>query len=64
MRAVAALALMGGFFLAAGIDAFAEKRVALVIGNARFVNASKLINPPNDVAAASVMLETAGFSVV
>jgi uncharacterized caspase-like protein len=64
MRAAAALALIVGFFLAAHTDAFAEKRVALVIGNANYINATKLINPPNDATAVSVMLETAGFSVV
>ncbi len=65
MRAAAIVALIGGVLgFGAGTEAFAEKRVALVIGNAGYVNAQKLINPPNDVIAVSVMLETAGFTVV
>ncbi len=65
MRAAATLVLIGGLLgLGAGTEAFAEKRVALIIGNAGYVNAQKLSNPPNDVVAVSVMLETAGFTVV
>jgi hypothetical protein len=39
------------------------KRVALVIGNADYVNAAKLPNPANDAAAVSAMLESVGFTV-
>jgi Caspase domain len=45
-------------------EAFAEKRVALVIGNASYSHAPALDNPVNDVTAMSVMLEGAGFQVV
>src|ERR1044071_3400105 len=65
MRAAAMVALIGGLLgLSAGTAAFAEKRVALVIGNANYANAQKLTNPPNDATAVSIMLETAGFTVV
>jgi Caspase domain len=47
-----------------GGEAFADKRVALVIGNSSYRNAPALGNPVNDVAAVSVMLEGAGFQVV
>jgi uncharacterized caspase-like protein len=40
-----------------------SKRVALVIGNADYVNAAKLPNPANDAAAVSAMLESVGFTV-
>jgi len=59
------MALISGLLgLSAGTAAFAEKRVALVIGNASYANAQKLTNPPNDATAVSIMLETAGFTVV
>jgi uncharacterized caspase-like protein len=64
MRAAALLALVGFLFLAAGnTGALAEKRVALVIGNANYVNAPKLVNPGNDTTAVSIMLEGLGFVV-
>ena len=44
--------------------AFAEKRVALVIGNAAYQNAAKLPNPVNDGATIAAMLTNAGFDVV
>jgi len=45
-------------------EARAEKRVALVIGNGGYQNASKLTNPPNDAAAIAAMFRDAGFEVV
>ena len=50
--------------LFAGGEAFADRRVALVIGNASYSHAPALDNPVNDVTAISVMLEGAGFQVV
>ena len=44
--------------------AFAEKRVALVVGNSAYVNAPALANPMNDAAAMSAALKGAGFEVV
>jgi uncharacterized caspase-like protein len=48
----------------AGGEAFADKRVALVIGNSSYSHAPALDNPVNDATAVSVMLEGAGFQVV
>ena len=58
--AVAVLAVL----LCAGGDAFADKRVALVIGNAGYAHAPALDNPVRDATAVSVMLKDAGFQVV
>jgi hypothetical protein len=53
-----------GVLLFAGGEAFADKRVALVIGNSSYMHAPALDNPVNDATAVSVMLERAGFQVV
>ena len=47
-----------------GQSAFADKRVALVIGNSAYQNVPRLANPANDSAAMSATLENAGFDVV
>ena len=44
--------------------ACAERRVALVIGNGAYKNASKLPNPTNDAKAIAGMLQSAGFDAV
>jgi uncharacterized caspase-like protein len=44
--------------------AFAEKRVALVIGNAVYQNVARLPNPVNDGATIAATLKGAGFDVV
>jgi hypothetical protein len=44
--------------------AHAEKRVALVIGNAAYQKASKLLNPGNDAKAISELLRAASFDEV
>ena len=44
--------------------AFAEKRVALVIGNSAYQNVSRLLNPANDAAAISATFKNTGFDVV
>ena len=44
--------------------AFAEKRVALVLGNSAYQNAAKLPNPVNDSAMMAATLKDAGFDVV
>ncbi len=51
-------------FICAGGQAFADKRVALVIGNSSYAHAPVLDNPVNDATAVSIMLEGAGFQVV
>ncbi len=49
---------------AASVPAFAEKRVALVIGNAAYKNAAPLKNPRNDAGDMSAKLRTYGFEVI
>jgi Caspase domain len=44
--------------------AYAEKRVALVIGNGSYSNVGKLANPPRDAAAIENLLRRAGFDTV
>src|SRR5712671_4853996 len=44
--------------------AWAEKRVALVLGNSTYKNAARLSNPGNDAAAVAATLKGAGFDVV
>jgi hypothetical protein len=45
-------------------SAFAEKRVALVIGNSDYRKVARLSNPVNDAAAIAAMLRAAGFDLV
>jgi uncharacterized caspase-like protein len=57
------------FFLTATLllvcqPAFAEKRVALVLGNSAYQNVAKLPNPVNDGAVIAATLKNAGFDVV
>ena len=42
----------------------ASDRVALVIGNGAYMNANKLVNPPNDAADVASALRKLGFDVV
>ena len=44
--------------------AFAEKRVALVLGNSAYLNVAQLSNPVNDSAKIAATLKAAGFDVV
>ncbi|MGE3625049.1 MAG: caspase family protein [Hyphomicrobiales bacterium] len=46
------------------LPALAEKRVALVIGNSAYKNASELKNPKHDAEALTALLKTVGFDVV
>src|SRR5216684_3879778 len=58
------------FFLAAALlllvcqPAFAEKRVALVLGNSAYQNVARLPNPVNDSTVIATTLKKAGFDVV
>src|SRR5712672_445416 len=58
------------FFLAAALlllvcqPAFAEKRVALVLGNSAYQNVARLANPVYDGAMIAATLKNAGFDVV
>jgi uncharacterized caspase-like protein len=64
MRAARAIVLVfwAGLFFSG--PAFAEKRVALVIGNSAYRNVNQLANPGNDSGAMSATLKGAGFDVV
>ena len=44
--------------------ASAEKRVALIIGNAAYQNVGRLLNPSRDSDAVAAMLKSAGFDLV
>jgi hypothetical protein len=57
-----AVLIVVNVFLAA--PAFAEKRVALVIGNATYRNAGTLATPRNDASDMSAALKTLGFQVI
>ena len=45
-------------------SAEAQKRVALIVGNSAYQNASQLTNPANDANAMAAMFRDAGFEVV
>ncbi|NEU97198.1 caspase family protein [Bradyrhizobium uaiense] len=51
-------------FLIVCQPAFAEKRVALVLGNSAYRNSAPLTNPVNDASVMAVTLKNAGFDVV
>jgi hypothetical protein len=50
--------------VAQSVDALADKRVALVIGNSAYQNVPGLPNPINDATAIAELLRNAGFDVV
>ena len=52
------------FLACAQANAFAEKRVALVIGNSAYQNVPPLSNPVRDAAAIATMFKDAKFDVV
>ena len=57
-------ALAAAAFLLVSGPAFAEKRVALVLGNSAYRNVAPLANPVNDSAKIAATLKEAGFDVV
>lgn len=63
-RRVAAAAFVLFGCVAASGPAFAERRVALVIGNSAYRNTVQLPNPRNDATDVARMLKGAGFEVV
>ncbi|MEH2626265.1 putative caspase-like protein [Bradyrhizobium sp. AZCC 1719] len=64
MRAFLGVVLTAWLILLAGQPAWADKRVALVIGNSSYRNVAKLSNPANDAAAVAAMFKSAGFDTV
>ena len=63
MRWYCAVIFGAGFWLLSG-EAFAEKRVALIIGNSGYSNIPKVDNPANDADAMAETLKTLGFALV
>jgi uncharacterized caspase-like protein len=57
-------AFAAAVLLAVCQPAFAEKRVALVLGNSAYLNVAPLANPVNDSAKIAATLKDAGFDVV
>jgi len=57
-------ALAAAAFFLVSEPAFAEKRVALVLGNSAYRNVAPLANPVNDSARIASTLKDAGFDVV
>lgn len=45
-------------------SAYAQDRVALVVGNGTYANVTRLANPPNDAADMSAALRELGFEVI
>ena len=64
MRAIAAIVLAIWSTWLFTQPAFAEKRVALVIGNSAYKNVARLRNPANDAAVVVAMFKKAGFDSV
>jgi uncharacterized caspase-like protein len=46
------------------VPATAEKRIALVVGNSKYVEVAQLPNPANDATAIATALKDAGFEVI
>src|SRR5262249_18613594 len=64
MRVVPAIALAICSMWLCCQPAFAERRIALVIGNSAYERVPQLTNPVNDAGAMADMLEGAGFDEV
>ena len=58
------IALLAGLVACLSAPAHAQERVALVIGNGKYVNATPLPNPANDARAVATALRAVGFEVV
>ncbi len=63
-RAICSLLCSGLLLIASAVAAQAEKRVALVIGNGAYENASRLPNPRNDAEDVAAALKRSGFETV
>jgi caspase domain-containing protein len=57
-------AYLGALFLIASSEAYAQKRVALVIGNSSYQNTALLPNPVRDAQAVADLFKNAGFDTV
>src|ERR1700684_3456906 len=64
MRSPRIIALAAVLFGLLGQPVWADKRVALIIGNSSYQNVARLGNPVNDAAAMTATLKNAGFDFV
>ena len=64
MRALAGLFAALSVFLLSHQPAFADRRVALVIGNGAYVHAPHLPNPPHDAEDVAAALRRTGFETI
>jgi uncharacterized caspase-like protein len=65
MRRSFGIGLLAVFFSCAwGTATFADKRIALVIGNGAYQNAGSLTNPPRDADALAELFRKTSFDVV
>jgi uncharacterized caspase-like protein len=64
MRSPRIIALAAILFGLLGQPAWADKRVALIIGNSSYQNVARLGNPVNDAVAMTATLKNAGFDFV
>src|SRR5499427_1831620 len=62
-RLASILAAIFVYLFASGSDAYADKRVALVIGNSEY-GTQRLLNPPNDAQDMAETLKSLGFEVI
>jgi uncharacterized caspase-like protein len=58
------LIILGFLFCAGAEPAFAQKRVALVIGMSRYQQVPRLVNPARDADAMASLFKRAGFDVI
>jgi Caspase domain len=58
------LFIAGAVLLATHLEASADKRVALVIGNSTYQNVARLPNPARDADAIAQLFKAAGFDTV
>src|SRR5262249_31189659 len=58
------LFIAGLALIAMSLDARADKRVALVVGNSQYQSVARLPNPSKDADAVAQLLKNAGFEVV
>ena len=64
LSAVGAALLAGLTLVVAASAAFAEKRVALIVGNSTYQNVPQLPNPSRDANSVAKMFRDAGFETV
>src|SRR5262245_23099017 len=64
LRFVIKVAALASTCLMSISQAFAENRIALVIGNSSYTSVAALPNPANDARAMASFLSSAGFQVV